>query len=79
MPRKAKELSSLEVRRLTRPGRWSVGGVDGLGLQVTQSGAQSWVLRFRIAARQREMGSAASDRQPCRCTREGAATPIDRE
>jgi integrase len=56
MPRKAKELSSLEVRRLTRPGRWSVGGVDGLGLQVTQSGAQSWVLRFRIAARQREMG-----------------------
>jgi integrase len=56
MPRKAKELSSLEVRRLNRPGRWSVGGVDGLGLQVTQSGAQSWVLRFRIAARQREMG-----------------------
>jgi len=56
MPRKAKELSSLEVRRLTRPGRWSVGGVDGLGLQVTQSGTQSWVLRFRIGARQREMG-----------------------
>ena len=56
MPRKAKELSSLEIRRLTRPGRWSVGGVDGLGLQVTKSGAQSWVLRFRIAARQREMG-----------------------
>src|SRR5450631_1696398 len=56
MPRKAKELSSLEVRRLSRPGRWSVGGVDGLGLQVTQSGTQSWVLRFRIGARQREMG-----------------------
>lgn len=56
MPRKAKELSSLEVRRLNRPGRWSVGGVDGLGLQVTKSGAQSWVLRFRIGARQREMG-----------------------
>ncbi len=56
MPRKAKELSSLEVRRLTRPGRWSVGGVDGLALQVTQSGSQSWVLRFRIGGRQREMG-----------------------
>ena len=39
MPRKAKELSSLAVRRLLRPGRWSVGGVNGLALQVTQSGA----------------------------------------
>jgi len=56
MPRKAKELSSLAVRRLLRPGRWSVGGVNGLALQVTQSGAQSWVLRFRVAGRQREMG-----------------------
>jgi len=56
VPRKAKELSSLEVRRLARPGRWSVGGVDGLALQVTQSGAQSWVLRFRSGGRQREAG-----------------------
>jgi len=56
VPRKAKELSSLAVRRLTRPGRWSVGGVDGLALQVTASGAQSWVLRFRSGGRQREMG-----------------------
>jgi integrase len=56
MPRKAKELSSLEVRRLIRPGRWSVGGVDGLALQTTRSGSQSWVLRFRIGGRQRETG-----------------------
>jgi len=42
MPRKARELSPLEVRRLLRPGRWSVGGVDGLALQVTTSGARSW-------------------------------------
>lgn len=56
MPRKAKELSSLEIRRLTRPGRWSVGGVDGLALQVTESGARSWVLRFTHLGRQREMG-----------------------
>ena len=38
MPRKAKELSPLEVRRLTRPGRWSVGGVDGL----TRAGHGHW-------------------------------------
>jgi hypothetical protein len=56
MPRKAKELSPLEVRRLTRAGRWSVGGTDGLALQVTPSGARSWVLRVAAGGRQREMG-----------------------
>lgn len=56
MPRKAKELSPLEVRRLTRPGRWSVGGTDGLALQVTPTGARSWVLRLSSGGRQREMG-----------------------
>jgi integrase len=56
MPRKARELSPLEVRRLMLPGRWSVGGTDGLALQVTTSGARSWVLRVAIGGRQREMG-----------------------
>jgi len=56
VPKKAKELSPIEVRRLTRPGRWSVGGVDGLALQVTESGARSWVLRITTGGRQREMG-----------------------
>lgn len=56
MPRKARELSPLEVRRLTNSGRWSVGGVDGLALQVTEAGARSWVLRLRVAGSQREMG-----------------------
>ncbi|WP_199873492.1 site-specific integrase [Ideonella sp. A 288] len=56
MPRKARELSALEVRRLAQPGRWSVGGVDGLALQVTAGGARSWVLRVTINGRQREMG-----------------------
>ena len=46
MQRKAKERSPLEVRRLNLPGRWSVGGVDGLALQVTESGERSWVLRL---------------------------------
>jgi integrase len=57
MPRKAPELSPLEVRRLMKPGRWSVGGVDGLALQVTSTGARSWVLRLSAGAgRRREMG-----------------------
>ncbi len=56
MPRKARELSPLEVRRLTTPGRWSVGGVDGLALQVTAPDARSWVLRVTAAGKQRELG-----------------------
>lgn len=56
MPQKARELSALEVRRLSRPGRWGVGGADGLALQITPSGARSWVLRLTIGGRQREMG-----------------------
>lgn len=56
MPRKARELSPLEVRRLSQTGRWSVGGVDGLALQVTGTGARSWVLRLSLAGKQREMG-----------------------
>ena len=56
MPKKVKELSALEVGRLTAAGLHFVGGVAGLGLQVQQSGARSWVLRFSIAGKRREMG-----------------------
>ena len=44
------------MRRLVISGRWSVGGVDRLALQVTVSGAGSWVLRLAVANKQREMG-----------------------
>jgi hypothetical protein len=37
------------MRRLSRPGRWSVGGVDRLALLVTESGAECWVLRVNVA------------------------------
>jgi len=56
MARKAKELSALEVSRLFAPGRHSVGGVAGLALQVTDSGARSWVLRVMVGGKRREMG-----------------------
>lgn len=46
MPKKAKELSATEVRRLTEPKLHAVGGVDGLHLQVSDSGAKSWILRY---------------------------------
>lgn len=56
MPRKARELSALEVQRLKTPGLHFVGGVGGLALQVAPGGARTWVLRFTIAGRRRDMG-----------------------
>lgn len=56
MPKKAKELSALEVNRLTEPGYHAVGGVAGLHLQVKPSGAKTWILRVVIAGRRREIG-----------------------
>ncbi|WP_286849530.1 integrase arm-type DNA-binding domain-containing protein, partial [Hydrogenophaga sp. 70-12] len=56
MPKKAKELGALEVKRLTEPGLHFVGGIAGLGLQVSPSGAKSWVLRAVIGNKRRKMG-----------------------
>lgn len=55
MPKVAKELSALEVKRLSDPGLHSVGGVPGLALQVTAS-ARSWILRVAVAGKRREIG-----------------------
>lgn len=56
MPRRAKELGPLEVKRLAKPGVHAVGGVAGLALQVTATGARSWVFRYRHNGRRREAG-----------------------
>lgn len=55
MPRKAKELSAIEVSRLTRDGLHFAGGVPGLALQV-RGNARSWVLRTRIGGNVRDIG-----------------------
>ncbi len=56
MPKKASELSAVDIRRLTEPGFHAVGGVAGLLMQVTKTGAKTWVLRARIGNRRRDMG-----------------------
>lgn len=56
MPKKAKDLSAVEVGRLKVPGLHFVGGVRGLALQVAPGGARTWVLRFSIAGKRRDMG-----------------------
>ena len=56
MPKIAKELGALVVARLSKPGLHFVGGVPGLGMHITATGARSWLLRAKIAGKRREMG-----------------------
>lgn len=56
MPKKAKELSAIEVKSLTDVGLHFVGGVAGLGLQVQATGGRSWILRVKVGSKRRDMG-----------------------
>ncbi|PVY78194.1 integrase [Tamilnaduibacter salinus] len=66
MPRVAKELSAIEVKRLTcrvnpetgepMESRHPVGGVSGLLLKVTPSGARQWILRTKVGKRRPDIG-----------------------
>lgn len=64
MPRVAKELSALEVKRLQHPdtsrnATFAVGGVSGLMLQITPNGGRTWLLRVAVGGRRREIGLGA--------------------
>ena len=56
MPRKAVEMSPLAVSRLLKPGLHFVGGVSGLALQISPAKARSWLLRYLVGNKRREMG-----------------------
>lgn len=51
------KLTALKVDRLKKPGRYGDGG--GLWLNVSKAGTKSWVFRFMINGRSREMGLGA--------------------
>jgi integrase len=56
MPKKAAELGPLQVSRLKEPGAYAVGGVAGLMLKISDSGARSWILRAMVGGKRRDMG-----------------------
>ena len=84
MVRKAKDLSALEVSRLTKPGHHAVGGVAGLYLYVNEASARSWVLRIMVGEKRRHMGlggypdvTLAQAREKARQARDEVGTGAD--
>lgn len=62
MPKLVPEMSPIEIKRLSHPGRgrtnalYAVGGVSGLHLQITSRGARSWILRTTVGKKRRDIG-----------------------
>jgi integrase len=54
MPKRAAGLTARKVETVKTPGMLADG--NGLYLQVTATGAKTWIFRFQIAGRRREMG-----------------------
>lgn len=77
-----------QIAQAKKPGMHAVGGVDGLLLQVTKTGATSWMLRAMIAGKRRGMGlgsypavGVAAAREKARAARqqiEEGLDPIER-
>ncbi|ANY79685.1 integrase [Microvirga ossetica] len=71
MTRQLHTLSARTVATLTKPGRHSDGG--GLYLNITTSGARSWVFMWKAHGKRREMGLGALRDVPLAKARERAA------
>lgn len=57
MPKQAKELKAIHIKRLSEPGRHAVGGVPaGLSLNITDTGARSWIFRVTVGRNRRHIG-----------------------
>lgn len=87
MARQLAKLTVLGVKQIKKPGYYSDGG--GLWLQVSRSGAKSWVFRFERNGRRREMGlgslnavslaSARDKAQNCRTALDAGLDPIEQK
>lgn len=84
MPKKAKELSAVAIKRMNKKGFYAVGGVAGLHLKVNDAGAQSWILRVSVGGKRRDIGlggfpdvSLAEAREKAKQFRNDIAQGID--
>ena len=65
-------LTAKKVERAKKPGRYRCGLVKGLLLQVTDTGARSWVLRYELRGRERWMGLGSASEFSLKEARERA-------
>src|SRR5690606_16466427 len=56
MARKQKELGALAISNIKDRGIHFVGGVAGLAINVTKTGGRSWILRYQVNGKRRDMG-----------------------
>ena len=56
MPKRANDLSENDIANLVEPGRYFVGGVAGLALDVRVGGSRSWSLRVTWNSKRMELG-----------------------
>ena len=71
MARELHRLSAVGIARIVDPGYYADGG--GLYLQISASGSRSWIYRFSIAGRAREMGLGPLSLLPLAAARKEAA------
>lgn len=83
MPKLAKELTAVEVKRLTHPGthrgvaRFPVGGVPGLMLSISETGGRSWVFRVMVGTKRRVLGLGGYPATPLAAARDRAREVLD--
>jgi integrase len=85
MARVIGRLTALKVSRATKSGMYADGG--GLYLQVTGTGAKSWIYRYMLRGKEREMGlgslsavslaDARTKATECRSLRQTGVDPIE--
>jgi integrase len=56
MPKKVESLSAVAVNRLSDAGMHAVGGVPGLHLRISETGAKNWILRTTVAGKRCDIG-----------------------
>jgi hypothetical protein len=61
MPKRAVELTDRQVKAMKARGLYAVGGVPGLHLQITGTEGRSWVYRFQLGGKRRDMGLGGTE------------------